>query len=93
MHLLACGLYICFTPTGKALFHQKVKNSAYFKDIKRLLDGKQLKPKKESAISDVCPSMTEQFPHFTSMIEQLANPQRVSPIATKYGPLPSICFA
>ena len=30
MHLLVCGLHICFLPQGKALFHSKVKNSVYF---------------------------------------------------------------
>jgi hypothetical protein len=43
MHLLVCGLQICFLPSGKALFHSKVKNSLYFKDIRDLLDGKILK--------------------------------------------------
>jgi hypothetical protein len=68
MHLLVCGLYICFMPNGKALFHSKVKNSLYFKDIRRLLDGKKLKlakePKNASIITDACPSMMEQFPHY-----------------------------
>lgn len=45
MHLLVCGLYICFLPSGKALFHSKVKNSGYFKDIRHLLDGRSLKRK------------------------------------------------
>jgi hypothetical protein len=70
MHLLVCGLYICYMPSGKALFHSKVKNSVYFRDIRHLLDNKPLKPNNLSLMQQqeqLCPSQMEQFPHFINL--------------------------
>jgi hypothetical protein len=92
MHLLVCGLHICYLPSGKALFHSKVKNSVYFADIKRLLDGKPLLNKTPVNALDLCPSMSEQFPHYNTLAVQLNMPTVISSCATKIGPLPSICF-
>jgi hypothetical protein len=50
MHQLIAGLQVCYLASGKPLFHEKAKNSAYFGTIKNFLDFKHHRKKFRKAL-------------------------------------------
>ena len=78
MHQLIAGLQVCYLVSGKPLFHEKAKNSAYFGTIKNFLDFKHHRKKfrKSLQLSSVknCPAFVEKFVVFKNMSLQLENP-------------------